>query len=81
MITRYHSIMDYDEANNNCECRADSSGFYFCPLHEAAPEMLEALKDLLNCCELNLDEMEPETYDTIERVQNLVAKAQGKENG
>jgi predicted RNA-binding Zn-ribbon protein involved in translation (DUF1610 family) len=33
-----------ESANDNCECRASSSGFVFCSLHGAAPAMLSNLE-------------------------------------
>lgn len=39
-----------------------------------APEMYVSLIALLACCELNLDEMEPETIACIERARAVIAK-------
>lgn len=43
-----------------------------------APELLEVLESILNCCELNLDEMEPETNILIGRAQLVINKARGE---
>jgi hypothetical protein len=53
------------------------------PTHAAqhTPELLEALEELLECCELNLDEMEPETVTTIEAAQAAILKAYGEAKG
>jgi len=37
-------------------------------------ELAAAIKSLLECCELNLDDMEPETHVAIEAAQKLLAK-------
>ena len=42
-----------------------------------APEMLDMLDELLGACELNLDEMEPETIEVRERANALVCRIRG----
>lgn len=42
----------------------------------AAPEMADALIGLLDCCELNMDDMEPETHKAIELAHAVLQKAQ-----
>lgn len=44
----------------------------------ASPDLLAACKGLLDCCELNLDEMEPETLLRIIEARVAIAKAEGK---
>lgn len=44
----------------------------------AAPELLAALEALLETCELNLDEMEPETVQVIESAHATIQKATGE---
>lgn len=44
----------------------------------AAPELLAGLKAILECCELNLDELEPETIETIEAGFAAIRKAEGR---
>lgn len=44
----------------------------------AAPDLLESLRRLLDCCELNLDEMEPETLLRIYEARAAIAKAEGQ---
>jgi hypothetical protein len=34
--------------NDNCDCRATSSGFEFCRLHGAAPDMIEFVNKVAN---------------------------------
>lgn len=42
----------------------------------AAPELLEALKWILDCCELNLDDMEENTRASIKIARAAIAKAE-----
>jgi len=44
-------------------------------LMSAAPDLLTALKDLLGCCELNLDEMEDDTRRAIDAAREAVHAA------
>lgn len=64
---------------------------YYCPLTpaqtdafarllDAAPDMLRALEYLLESCELNLQDLEPETCDAIDVARAAIAKAKGVPN-
>jgi hypothetical protein len=44
----------------------------------ASNSLLEALEKLLECTELNLDELEPETVTTIEQAYKAINMAKGK---
>ncbi len=73
-----------DNINENCACRltieikvnASSDGFEFCPLHEAAPDMLEALKAIVETTVQWTDE----THRNVKLARAVIAKALGKEN-
>lgn len=40
--------------------------------------LLKALKALLDCCELNLDELEADTVELIEAAEEAIAQAEGR---
>ena len=42
MILSYNTPRIYSKT---CGCYASQEGFFFCPLHAAAPQLLEALKN------------------------------------
>jgi hypothetical protein len=44
-------------------------------LYAASPELLEALKALCECAELNQDDMEPDTLTLLPTVRAAIAKA------
>ena len=45
----------------------------------AAPELLRSLIFLLNCCEMNMDDMEPESLAAIEEAKAAISRATGRE--
>lgn len=45
-------------------------------LFAATPSMLKALERLLDCPDLNLDELEPETRAAIDEAENVIDEAQ-----
>lgn len=47
------------------------------PVLAAAPDLLAALFGLLHTCELNTDDMEPETRNAIKAAAAAIAKAKG----
>jgi len=59
-----HEDGDEDEANAR--------------LIAAAPAMLGALRGLLDCCELNMDDMEPETVGAIDAARAALSAATGE---
>lgn len=73
----------------NASPRADNTTAYLLAEHpwenseantnllEAAPGLLAALEGLLRTCELNLDDMEPETREAIKVAAAAIAKAKG----
>ncbi len=46
-------------------------------LMRLAPALLHAARALLDCAELNLDHMEPETRDAIQQAEAVVALVEG----
>ena len=44
----------------------------------AAPDLLQALQGLVSSCELNLDELEPDTHAMLDCARAALAKATGK---
>jgi len=44
----------------------------------AAPELLAALERVLNCPDLNLDELEPETLNARREAWTVIHKARGE---
>jgi hypothetical protein len=62
--------------------REVNSGAHLTDAHDAAliaaaPELLAALRGLLDCCELNMDDMEPSTDEAITRAFTAIHKATG----
>ena len=45
----------------------------------AAPELLRSLIFLLNCCEMNMDDMEPESLVAIDEARTAISRATGRE--
>jgi hypothetical protein len=43
----------------------------------ALPDGRGALAELLSCCELNLDDLEPETVETVETANHVLARLKG----
>ena len=80
IATKY--VMNIEGANGKSVYYTESG--YFKPnpadvqLISAAPEMLAIVKDFLNCCELNADELEPETVALIQQAEQIIVKAQGE---
>jgi hypothetical protein len=46
----------------------------------AAPELLSALKRMIGCPDVNLDELSPETLKALDDANNAIAKAEGRTN-
>lgn len=44
----------------------------------AAPDLLHAIRELLGCTELNLEEIDDTTAEAIEIAQKALAKAEGR---
>lgn len=79
-------VRDSIEANRWAEPGAEAFNFRVLPgggsacivddkaLAAAAPELRDMLDDVLHTCEMNLDDMEPETVATIERARALLSR-------
>jgi hypothetical protein len=52
-----------------------------CHLIASAPELLQALQSLLNCPDLNLDDMDHLTLSAIDQANKAISKAEGREYG
>lgn len=73
---------------DDCNCRLEaeyaeegtngSPAFFMCPLHAAAPDLLEALKEILNSTDCNLDEQSDETSEAMKHAYAVMDKAEGK---
>lgn len=72
------------EGRADCGCLLENEGnagarMILCPMHKAAPQLLALLTELLDCCELNLDDdMGPDTLELIDRVTGVVNQLKGK---
>lgn len=51
----------------------------WCPVHKAAPQMLDYLQKLLSATELNRDDMEPETRAVVQEAAAFVAGLEQEE--
>lgn len=75
-----------DETEIISGCGCCGSPFMYGPadanaqLITAAPELLESLKALLKCTELNMDDMEQETRDIISQATAAIRKATTVDN-
>ena len=64
--------LQYGEDHRD-EPQTRANGF----LIAAAPDLMRELTHLLNCCELNLDEIEESTVERIKQADAAIAKAEG----
>ena len=69
------------EADCGCKLNAEygvegESAFFFCPLHQAAGELLELLKEYVGIATLTAMTLNP--MKTLKKAQQAIAKAEGK---
>ena len=74
-MNKHHGII---MNNYDCGCyvESDGSGCYtigYCPLHDAAPDMYEALKESYNYIEASA-----ENQDFVMKIGKILSKAEGK---